>query len=461
MNPFPSDTFSDTVIACCTPQGPGALALIRISGPEAVRVGQQISRFSNGRLLSQFPSHTVQYGSIIDADGTTIDTVLYIIMHGTRTFTGYDTVEITCHNNPFIIDAIIARALACGARLAQPGEFTRQAVANDKMDLVQAESLHEFIIATTHQALKLSLSQTKGTLSAILATIEQQLIKALALSESSFEFIDEDMQFGDQINSIMQQILKIIADLKRSYPMQKQLREGIRIALIGSVNAGKSSLFNALLHTHRAIVSPQAGTTRDVIEATCYRNGTHFTLIDTAGLRMTEDSIEQEGIERSYQEAAKADQVLLVADGSQHVSDSTNQIFQDLLHLYRDKIIFVLTKSDLPQIQKPLDISVPYIAVSTITNHNIGALEQLLFDNTIQQLATGNTPFLLNQRQQRLISGLEADIAHIQNLLVEPIAYEIVSYHLNQALSLLTELTGKSISEAAMDAIFKEFCIGK
>ncbi|HEV2916137.1 MAG TPA: tRNA uridine-5-carboxymethylaminomethyl(34) synthesis GTPase MnmE [Candidatus Babeliales bacterium] len=458
MLPLPN---TDTIVACCTPQGPGAIALIRISGERALDIAQSISSFSGDRQLKKFPSHTVQYGSVIDAQGAVIDTALFIIMHGPRTFTGYDTVEITCHNNNFIIQSIIQQAIQAGARLAQNGEFTRQAVSNGKMDLIQAESLHEYIVAGTQQSLKTSLAQTKGTLSDVLVRMEKMLINALALSEASFEFIDEDMQFGAQIADSIQQIMTAINQLKQSCSMQKQLREGVRIALIGSVNAGKSSLFNALLATSRAIVSPIAGTTRDVVEAIWYKNNTHYTLIDTAGLRTTHDVIEEQGIARSYQEAAKADILLLIIDQSRAITQQEKNIYQDLLALYKQKMIRVYTKADMPKIEDSMAFDSVSIEVSTITGHNIAYLEQIIINKVSEIFNMGQAHFILNQRQQHLIIGLEQELQHIQKFLSGDIQYELISHHITQAIATLAELTGKSISEAAMDAIFKEFCIGK
>jgi tRNA modification GTPase len=457
---------TDTIVARCTPQGSGAVALIRLSGDTACDIATRMSRLPNKQTLNTVSTHTVHYGAVIDAHGTTIDHVLYIVMHAPRTFTGQETVEITCHNNPFIVEAIIERAIACGARLAQNGEFTRRAVYNGKMDLVQAESLHEFIHAGTQQAVKAALSQVKGTLSQILVSLETALIKALALSEASFEFIDEEMQFGEQISTILRGVADTVQHLQHSCNAQQQIREGMRIALVGSVNVGKSSLFNALLGNSRAIVSDIPGTTRDVIETTVYRHDMHYTFVDTAGLRVTDDSIEKQGIERSHQEAHKADVVLIVTDGSRALSAQEQSVYDDLFAAYQSKAIAVRTKADLPPSSPNSDhhttsASIPCISVSVITKQNLQQLEEMVFHKLSTLLHSADMPFLLNQRQQKLIQGLAADVHTIQQLLTGDIQYEIASYHLQQAIATVAELTGKSISEAAMDAVFREFCVGK
>jgi len=324
-----------TIIAQCTPAGSGAIALLRVSGEHAIAMVTTFSKLASHKKLLDLPTHTIHFGWVIDTAGNHIDQVLFLLMRGPRTFTGQDTVEITCHNNPFIIESIIQAALNHGARLANSGEFTKRAVLNDKIDLIQAEAINELIHANTQSALKKSLAQLEGSFSHAVKNIESSLIKALALSEASFEFIDEeDLEFGKQILTIIETVLATIATLKVNFDQQKQIRQGVRIALIGAVNAGKSSLFNALLGKNRAIVTNIAGTTRDVIEAGLYRYGNYWTLIDTAGLRQSADHIEQEGIKRSFDEAHNADIILLVFDGSRAMTSEECAVYKELYAQY-------------------------------------------------------------------------------------------------------------------------------
>jgi tRNA modification GTPase len=384
-------------------------------------------------------------------------------MYAPRTFTGQHTVEITCHNNPFIIDAIITQAIKAGARLAEHGEFTRRAVCAGKMDLLQAEALNELIGANTQQALKASLAQIHGSLSHTIVSLEKRLLQALALSEASFEFIDEEMQFGDQIRAIIDTTCTTIGTLQRSCSIQRHLKEGMRVALVGLVNAGKSSLFNAILGRSRSIVSTVPGTTRDTIEASIHRDGMHYTLIDTAGLRITDDCIEREGIERTHIEAQQADVILLIVDSSQAMNTEEQAIYTTLHTMYTSKVCYVHTKADLAtHMAFPLSKAPPHINVSAATGHHIPELEETISQMLAALLNQLDTPFVLTQRQQKLIEGLRVSLQEIQALLAATtIHYEILSCHLTHALALITELTGKSISEAAMDAIFREFCIGK
>lgn len=469
-----------TIIAQCTPRGSGAIALLRISGATAVLIAHAITKLASGKKLIDLPSHTIHYGTITDADGKAVDSVLCLLMRAPRTFTGQDTIEITCHNNQFIIEDIIALAISKGARLAQEGEFTKRAVINGKIDLVQAEAINELIHAQTQMALKQSLAQLSGSFSSWLAGIETELMKALAFCQASFEFLDEEMEFGNQIGTIISTVTHSIAEIKKTFNQQQQIRQGVRVALIGSVNAGKSSLFNALLNQQRAIVNAQAGTTRDSIEAGLYKNGNFWTLVDTAGLRQTSDVIEQEGIRRSFEEAHKADIILLTRDATRELSDEEEIVYSQLHEKYASKVICVITKCDskthsntsgLKRPDSPnyakassgrQNIYMECVFVSAKTKNNIDILESMIQKKITTLFADIASPFLLNQRQYNLLLALENKLTDIQAMLSSnQIAYELLAVHLNDAIAHLAELSGKEISEASMDMVFREFCVGK
>ncbi len=451
---------TQTIIAQCTPRGSGAIALLRLSGPEALNIATKLSRLPNNKTIDAVPTHTIHAGHVIDQDNSVVDHVMFLIMHGPRTFTGEDVVEITSHNNQFIVQDIIALAIKHGARLAREGEFCKRAVMNDKMDLIQAEAINELIHANTQLALKQSLAQVKGSLSQWIINIEQDLLKALAFCQASFEFIDEeDMEFGDQIKDIINNTSVTIDQLKISFDQQQRIRQGIRIAIIGSVNAGKSSLFNALLQKDRAIVTHIAGTTRDVIEAGMYKEQNYWTLIDTAGLRNTDNIIEQEGIERSLKEAQSADIILLVIDASREMNAQEKNIYQKIANEHPDKIITIFNKSDLPNIT---DFTCKKaINVSTTENVNIAHVEQAIEQKIEQLLSSIASPFLLNKRQFNLLLNVEQKLQQTLPLFTNNIAYELLSIHLQDAIAELSALTGKSVSEDAMDKVFREFCVGK
>ncbi len=454
-----SATIDQTIIAQCTPQGQGAIALLRLCGSNAIEIATRISTLASGKKLTDLPTHTIHYGSVID-DAVVIDNVMFLLMKAPRTFTGEDTVEITCHNNPFIIEAIIEQAIKHGARLAQHGEFTRRAVLNNKMDLLQAEAIKELIHANTQMALKKSLSQLDGTFSHWINALELDLLSTLALSDASFEFIDEEMSFGSQIKDRIQSIISKIDAIKKTFNNQTHIRQGIRIAIVGSVNAGKSSLFNQLIHYNRAIVTPIPGTTRDSLEAGVYRHGTYITFIDTAGLRQTDDIIEQEGILRAHAEAAKADIILLVIDSSRAMTSQEDHEYKTLIKDYEYKIIVVHNKSDKALADHAHSFT-PAVDVSTVTQQGFEQLEQLIAYKIQQLFNQIESPYLLNQRQHTLLISLEQKLEHILSMLGTSINYELVSYELNETLACLSELTGKTISEKGMDAVFRDFCVGK
>lgn len=456
-----------TIIAQCTPRGSGAIALLRISGTSAIIVADAITQLASGKKLTDLSSHTIHYGTIIDQNKNQIDSVLFMLMHGPRTFTGQDTVEITCHNNQFIIEEIISLAINAGARLAQEGEFTKRAVINGKIDLVQAEAINELIHAQTQMALKQSLAQLSGSFSSWLAGIEMELMKALAFCQASFEFLDEEIELGGPIAGMINGIKHSITEIKKTFNQQQQIRQGVRVALIGSVNAGKSSLFNALLNQQRAIVNAQAGTTRDSIEAGLYKNGNFWTLVDTAGLRQTHDAIEQEGIRRSFEEAHKADIILLAHDSTCELSEEEKTVYGQLQEKYANKIICVYTKCDdtsfdIKSSTFIQDVNKEEIFVSSKTKNNIDTLEQMIQQKIATLFADIASPFLLNQRQHNLLLALENKLIEIEAILnSKQIAYELLAIHLNDAIAHLAELSGKEISETSMDMIFREFCVGK
>lgn len=499
----------DIIIAQCTPNGKGALALLRLSGNNVRSLVNNNARLASGKNILTVPTHTIHYGRILDDAGNTLDTVMVIVMDAPKTFTGDDVIEITCHNNPFLIDAIITLFIKKGARIAQEGEFTKRAFLHEKIDLVQAEAINELIGATTQAALKKSLAQLEGSFSYWIGALEHHLLRSLAWCEASFEFLDDEAEFGTQIASALNEILAKIDNIKRTFNAQLQIRQGVRIALIGSVNAGKSSLFNALLNQQRAIVTPLAGTTRDAIEAGIQTKENYWTLIDTAGLRITHDFIEQEGIKRSYEEAHKADIILVVFDGSKTPTAQELEVYEVILEKYPSKCILVHHKADLPAASNHPYIQLvatsnentrfetdsnlanetensgsasptansetpnspenatqliitPYmLKVSSLTHANIDELHRMVENKITQLFESMDSPFLLNKRHHALLINLEEKIKIILELLSGSIQYELVSYHLHDALTMLSELTGKSISEAGLDMVFKEFCVGK
>lgn len=451
--------FTETIIAQCTPSGSGALALLRVSGSNAWKITCQAAKLSSKQKLSKVSSHTIHHGWVVDSTGAIIDEVMFFAMRGPKTFTGEDVIEITSHNNPFIIENILQRIIQCGARLAQPGEFSKQAVENNKLDLIQAEAINELIQANSQQVLKQSLEQLRGSLSHWVKKLEKDVIQLIALCEASFEFLEEEMDFSEQMHATVRQLLMHIADLKITFNKQQQIREGVRVAIIGPANTGKSSLFNALTGKEKAIVTKFSGTTRDVLEAGLYQDGMYVTLIDTAGVRNTFDEIEQEGIVRSYKEAKSADIILLSLDGGAEPSKEQKLVYEDIYNKHKEKIIIVKNKADC----KNKNSLFPFanLRVSSKNKTGLNELKKEIMKKVKALFSSGSSSFLVNKRHYDLLLAFEQELLIVKEMLRESADYELIAHHLKEALATLTELTGKSVSEQALDAVFKEFCVGK
>lgn len=480
-NPMLLNDEQDTIIALCSPRGSGAIAILRLSGQNALTIANHMAKLSSNNPLATQTSHTIHHGYVVtnqQTDAEIIDEVLFLIMKAPKTFTGQDTVEINCHNNPFIINQIIECAINHGAREAKPGEFTKRAYLNGKIDLLQAEAINDLIHAQSEAALKASLSQKKGSLSQLMHSIEQEILMLLTLTEASFEFLEEEQQdiaLHEMLNNKMAYILNTITSLKDQFNKQHVIRDGIRIAIIGNVNAGKSTLFNALANKNRAIISNIAGTTRDSIEYSIVQDGIFWQLIDTAGLRTTDDIIEQQGIERSLDEAKTADIILLVCDGSIPLQPEEKAFYKNVCQTYDKKIILVINKQDLvTQASNDLLVRdgalhllttigsiIPTIQVSSKENYGISELKNLIKDKINHLFNEHTSPYLLNQRHMILLTTLENKLKGIASGSLESLEYELVAYLLRDILEDIAEITGKNASEKILTTVFSTFCIGK
>lgn len=456
---------NQAIAALCTPRGSGALALIRISGSDAIDVADSVAQLSSGKKLRDVASHTVHHGRIITKHNEIIDEVMFIIMYGPKTFTGQHTVEITCHNNHFIIEQILDLLIGNGARLAQAGEFTKRAFLSGKIDLIKAEAINEIINAPTELALRQSMSTLQGSLSHHIYTLEIELVNLLGYVEASFEFLDEEqrtLNFNQTIIDRTNDLINKIKTLKVTFANQKQIRDGIRIAILGVVNAGKSTLFNALIKKNRAIVADMAGTTRDSIESSLYHKGNFLLFIDTAGIRQTHDHIEQQGIERSFTEAAAADIILLTIDATKNLNTEQLEQYVTLLEQYRKKIIVVINKIDENNQQFQFqNQDIPTVKVSAKSSMGIDTLQEII-DTKIQTLfAQLHSPFLLNQRHFKLLTEIELRLESIAKEFENSLHYELVAYKLKDLLEKTSLLTGRNVSEQVLDTVFNEFCVGK
>lgn len=460
---------NQVIIAQASPSGIGAIALIRVSGINVRQIVTSAAVLKSKKLLTEVYTHSIHYGEILSEEGKLIDQVLFFVMDSPRSFTGEDSIEITCHNNPFIIQHIINRIIACGARLALPGEFSERAVKNKKIDIFQAEAINELLHAQNELMTQTALCQLEGSLSAAIKEIDELLCTVTAWCQASFEFLEEERDFHDtiifQITGIEKKI-KIILAQNNFYTIFK---EGIKIAIIGSVNVGKSSLLNALLGVKRAIVTQIPGTTRDTVEGFLYKNNMYWTFIDTAGIRLTDDIIEEEGIKKSYIAADHAEIVLLVYTKDMFIDKNIFHLYRELYKKYKDKIIIVENKIDIISNNSVMDIDWNeeiqeslQVKISTQTMQGMSLLIDSLEKMIEQKFNIQGLSYIVNMRHVENLKAVLVKLDEVRNLLQKTTQYyEIIMTYLIEAQEIISLLSGKTIEERSFDKVFRSFCVGK
>jgi tRNA modification GTPase len=451
----------DTIAAIATPLGEGGLAVLRISGPAAFAVVDACFRPAGKTSVrpSVAATHTVHYGHIVD-EGKVLDEVLVSVMRAPRTFTKEDVAEIACHGGLLPARLIMDALLKNGARLAEPGEFTKRAFVNGRIDLAQAEAVADLIHSRTELALSAANEQLAGKLSQRINALRDDLMKTLAHVEAHIDFPDEDIAPDTKEKLIvrLEEAERFIDELLRTANEGQILRRGIRAAIIGRPNVGKSSLLNQLLGRDRAIVSPIPGTTRDTIEETANIRGLPVVFIDTAGLRESADEIEVEGIRRSRETLGKAELIL-------HVLDSSEPLCKDdekyLAEFADKKRIVVRNKTDLPA-RLQLAENVGAIDLCCITGKGIEALK-----DAIQKLVWGGEiraemlEVMINARHQRALARARGAITRSVDGLRTDAGLELIALELREATNAVGEIVGKTTTEDLLDSIFSQFCIGK
>ncbi len=434
-----------TICAISTPYGAGGIAVIRVSGEQAIPIVDRI--FVGRKQLAEAAPNTVHFGRIQRADEV-LDEVLCSVFKAPHSFTGEDTVEIACHGSLFIQQELLRWLIDAGCKAAEPGEFTRRAFLNGKMDLTQAEAVADLIAAQSKAEKDLALSQLRGAVSNELGVLRDRLLHFTSLVELELDFADhEELEFADrsELNALANEIESKLAALLASFRTGNAIRHGIPVAIIGAPNVGKSTLLNALLGEQRAIVSDIQGTTRDTIEDTLILDGILFRLIDTAGLRETNDTIENMGIERSRQAAEKAQIIIYLSDNGQWTLDIGHS----------GTIINVLNKADL----QPKAKSQELIAISA-KNGNIEPLKNELVRVAKQSMQT-SAVMLSNARHYEAITRAHEAIERVQQGLEDDLSGELLSLDLQDCLSALGEVTGQITNQEVLANIFSKFCIGK
>jgi tRNA modification GTPase len=455
----------DTIAAISTPLGPGGIGIVRISGPQARAIAQQIFRRKKGRA-SILPQRLTLGEIFRPEDQTVLDEVLLVYMAQPKTYTREDVVEIQCHSGALILKEILQTVLNCGARLAEPGEFTKRAFLNGRLDLTQAEAVMDLIHSQTRRALDLANRQLSGRLAAKIKGLRESLWDLLTRMEAGIDFPEEEIPElpPEEVTTSLQAAVDELAALLHTYEEGKRVRYGITAVIVGKPNVGKSSLLNALLKEDRAIVTPFPGTTRDIIEEAVAIQGIPVRLIDTAGLRPAQDPIEEEGVRRTRECLAAADLVLWVVDGSAPLTGDD----LDILPLVEGKkTIGVLNKNDLPQHLRVEDLQVhlprvPCIPLSALQGTGLErlkeAMERMILDG--QDHPAGEV-ILSNLRHQQALTEARKALIQALEAMRNRLPDEFVVADLRQGLEALGEMTGDSISEDVLDRIFDQFCIGK
>ena len=454
----------DTICAIATAQG-GAIGVIRISGPEAIAITSQHFRPTQGTPLTERKARTAIFGHLIGTDGTMLDEVLVTLFRAPHSYTGEDSVEISCHGSSYILQQALRLLIDSGCRLAAPGEYTQRAFLNGKMDLSQAEAVADLIASTSAATHRLALSQLRGGFSQELSALRDKLLHLTSLMELELDFSDhEELEFADrsELSQIADDIERVIARLTHSFNVGNAIKNGVPVAIIGETNVGKSTLLNALVGEERAIVSDIHGTTRDVIEDTVNLHGITFRFIDTAGIRQTTDVVESIGIERTYQKMQQASIVLWMIE-------ATNSSLFTLDSSLEDKpLLLLFNKCDQvsPEERTALEqayahIDAPKLFISAKSRIGLEALESHLVEAAALPDISQSDVIITNARHYEALTHALGAIRRVQDGLAMNLSGDFVSQDLRECIHHLSDIVGEVSTDSVLQNIFKHFCIGK
>jgi tRNA modification GTPase len=453
----PSPHTDDTIVAISTPPGRGGIGIVRLSGPEAAAIAVKLihTQSSNG-----YQPRRATNGTLLDEQGSAIDQVLVTYFPKPHSYTAEDVVEISCHGSPVVLAFAVERAMAAGARLAEPGEFTQRAFLNGRLDLTQAEAVSDLIEATTLYQARVAVQQVEGGLSRRLAPIKKELCDLIALLEAGIDFAEDDVSVAsdEELLDRLARVQNGVARLADSFRIGKVVRGGVTLAILGRPNVGKSSLFNRLLEQDRAIVTTQAGTTRDMLSEYFSIHGLPVKLVDTAGIRATADIVEAKGVAKSYEALADSDIILAIVD----LSEAFNETDHELLAKARQsgrRTLLVGNKCDLPL---QAAITEAHLRVSAETGEGLDELRRLIYEHALpQDAAPQETGFITSIRHEKLLRDSEAFLSKAQQAVREAIPHEMLLLDLYGALEPIDAITGATTLEDILRNIFSTFCIGK
>lgn len=452
---------ADTIAAVATPPGEGGVALVRLSGPDAERIGREVLV----RKDTSWESHRLYYGRVRDPDrGAVVDEVMFAFLRQPRSYTGEDTVEIHCHGGPYVVRQVLGLVLARGARHAEPGEFTKRAFLNGRLDLTQAEAVLDLIRSRTDKAAGVALGQMEGGLSQEVRALREQLVDTLVQVEAAIDFPEEEIELLRQaeLAGKVAGVVDRIAVLIDSYEWGRLIREGVRVCIVGRPNVGKSSLMNALLGVDRAIVTATPGTTRDFIEEAVNLDGLPVVLWDTAGIRGGTEGVEQVGIDVTLERLEESEGCLLVLDGSAPLTHEDVEVMQRV----RDKQgLVVVNKSDLGQRLAPADVSetlprLEQVKVSALTCQGLDELRTALRGCFLDSSKESEI-VVTNVRHKAALERARSSLSEVQRAMEQGMPPDIVAVDLQEARDDLEEIIGAVTNDDILERIFSQFCIGK
>lgn len=445
-----------TVCAVSTPAGCGGIAVVRLSGPDAIAIAGRVWK---GKALSECASHTAHLGQVADADGAMLDQAVATVYRAPRSFTGEDVVEFSVHGSVYVQRALLASLVGAGAAIAEPGEFTRRAFVNGKLDLAEAEAVADIIASSSYAAHALAASQLQGRFSRHINQLRDKLIDLSALLELELDFSEEDVAFADrtQLRGLALQIAEFVGRLSATFESGHAIRRGVPVAIVGRPNAGKSSLLNELLGSDRAIVSDIPGTTRDTVEETVDIDGIMFRFIDTAGLRSTADPIERLGIERAYESIRGARIVLWLISPEATAAETEAESEQIKAKMAANaSLITILSKADLGA----ASVGSEALRLSVVSGEGVGKLREMLRETASKGLPSDESMIVTNARHQAALLEAKTELdALIDGM--DALPTDLLAEHLRGAINALGAITGQITSSDVLHTIFARFCVGK
>src|SRR5471032_1791428 len=449
----------DTIVALATPNGIGAIGVIRLSGPQAIAIANSVFK---GKDLTAQASHTIQFGNIADGD-VILDEVLVSLFVAPRSYTRENVVEISCHGSAYIIESIIKLLIKNGARSAKAGEFTLRAFLNGQLDLSQAEAVADLIASNSKASQQVALKQLRGGFSNQLQTLRDQLVQFASLVELELDFSEEDVEFANrgQLKQLVMDISKMIGKLIQSFELGNAIKMGVNTVIAGRPNAGKSTLLNALLNEERAIVSHIPGTTRDTIEEVLNIQGINFRLTDTAGIREATDAIEKIGVERTMEKISQSALLVYVFDAEQITIEELNR---DIESLQKPGVAMLLVANKIDLLSAEQLSALPHtqiaILISAKEKRHIDELKHKIYAAAIKDELTGNETLVTNIRHLEALQKTEEALARVING-IDTVTSDFLSTDIKQALHYLGEITGAVTTDDLLENIFSKFCIGK